>query len=182
MLAVGQFAYGQVPGVSNFLFAQEYSKEMSLYKAKEYVIKNILKSSEEVVQFEIDPLAAAFSGELTSLVYKCPSKDISGLLLCFYGNFWNDAGVTYTGYGFKNLPKEKAVYLLSLISKTIKEQNDYLSSVYGENNAYFNYDDLTILLYKGTDSAMRVFWGSFDATWTSAEFSRTKKRFEKSFK
>lgn len=55
-------------------FAKEYSKEIALYNSKQFLFKNILGSSPEVVQFEILPLAAASSGELTTLLYKCDSK------------------------------------------------------------------------------------------------------------
>lgn len=55
-------------------FAKEYSKEIALYKSKQFLFKNILDSSPEVIQFEISSLAAASSGELTTLLYKCDSK------------------------------------------------------------------------------------------------------------
>jgi hypothetical protein len=74
LIAASQLAVAQYSVNSNFLLAQEYSKEISLYKAKSFVIKEILNTSEEVVRFEIDPLAASTSGELTSLVYKCEAK------------------------------------------------------------------------------------------------------------
>jgi hypothetical protein len=44
-----------------------------------------LGSTNQVVPFEVIPLAAASSGELTTLLYKCDSKQKEGLILGFYG-------------------------------------------------------------------------------------------------
>jgi hypothetical protein len=182
LIAASQLAVAQYSVNSNFLLAQEYSKEISLYKAKSFVIKEILNTSEEVVRFEIDPLAASTSGELTSLVYKCEAKKMEGLLMGFYGNYWNDDGVIYKGYAFKNFPKEKALELLTKISETIENQNAYLTEDMDNNNIYFQYDDVLILIYKNIEPNIRVFWNDFDASWSLSAFKLTKKRFEKSIK
>jgi hypothetical protein len=84
-------------------FAKEYSKDEALYKAKDFVMDQILGISTGLVRFKIDPLASAASGELTSLVYSCDEKNATGLVLGFFGNYFNDSGVVYQGYGFKNL-------------------------------------------------------------------------------
>lgn len=139
-------------------------------------------ASEEIVQFEIDPLAASTSGELTSLVYSCKAKNIEGLILGFYGDFWNEPGVVYKGYAFKNLPKEKALKLLNKINETIVNQNTYLNEGKDNNNIYFQFDDIYILVYKNFEPKIRVFWNDFDAEWSLIAFNRTKERFEKSIK
>lgn len=176
---VGQSVYGQMPG---FALAKEYSKEISVYKSKSYLINDILKTSEDAVTFEVDALAASASGELTSIVYKCDTKDIQGLLFCFYGYYWNESGVVYQGYGFKNIPIEKAEELLDKINMTLVKyhgiNNNYLE---GEGkNVYFQFDDLIVLVYTdaGSEPQMRVFWKTFDADWGMTAFERTRKRFE----
>ena len=58
-------------------------------------------NTKKLIKFDIDPLAAASSGELTSLVYGCDEKNLSGLVLGFYGSRWNDAGIVYQAYAFK---------------------------------------------------------------------------------
>ena len=80
--------------------AKEYSKEETLYKAKKFVFTEIIGSTNEVVEFEAVPLAAANSGELTTLLFKCETKQKEGLVLGFYGSYWNPSGVVYQGYDF----------------------------------------------------------------------------------
>jgi hypothetical protein len=174
--------FAQVQVSPNFILAQEFSKEISLYKAKSFLLKEVLNPSQNDVQFEIDPLAASSSGELTSLVYRCESQNLEGLILGFYGNFWNESGVVYKGYAFLNFPKAKALELLQKISETIERQSSFLSSDYDNNNIFFKYDDLYFLITKNMELSIRVFWNDFDAEWTATAFNRTKKRFEKSIK
>jgi hypothetical protein len=107
---------------------------------------------------------------------------MEGLLMGFYGNYWNDDGVIYKGYAFKNFPKEKALELLTKISETIENQNAYLTEDMDNNNIYFQYDDVLILIYKNIEPNIRVFWNDFDASWSLSAFKLTKKRFEKSIK
>ena len=68
---------------NNIWITKEYSKDVALYNSKNFLFKNVLGSSSEVVQFEIIPLAAASSGELTTLLYKCEKKQKEGLVLGF---------------------------------------------------------------------------------------------------
>ena len=83
-------SFSQISTASSGSFwAKEYSKEIALYKAKTFVLNDVLGISKDIVQFYIDPLAAASSGELTTLVYRCEAKNKEGLILGFYGNRWN---------------------------------------------------------------------------------------------
>ena len=127
-------------------------------------------------------MAAASSGELSSLVYGCDEKNLSGLVLGFYGNRWNDAGVVYQAYAFKNLPKDKALEILSKIDKYIDDESKYLSADTDNNNMYFQYDDMTFLIYRDGSVKIRVFWNGFDSEWESTAFGRTKRRFERKIK
>lgn len=164
-------------------FAKEYSKEIALYNSKNFLFKNVLGSSPEVVQFEIVPLAAASSGELTTLLYKCNSKQKEGLILGFYGNYWNDAGVLYQGYAFKNLEKDKAIEFLNKIQQAIDDNNKFLKSDADNNNIYFQYEDLDVLIWSSAVTyTIRVFWKEFDSTWEKTAFERSKRRFEKKTK
>ena len=137
LLLITNISFGQF-SLSNTIFAKSYSKEESLYKSKSYVIDKIIGSSSDPVQFEIDPLAATSSGELTSLVYECDSKKLEGLLFAFYGDYWNDAGVVYQGYGFKNFNKEDALTMLSKIDKiiNIKDALNIYEGSYGRSWDY----------------------------------------------
>ena len=89
-------------------------------------MKNVIGIEKKLIKFDIDPLAAASSGELTSLVYSCDEKNLSGLVLGFYGSRWNDAGVVYQAYAFKNLPEKNALeFYPSWINILTKNQNIY---------------------------------------------------------
>lgn len=171
---------GQVPESSSLYFAKEYSKEIALYKAKDFVMHEVIGCENEPIKFKIDPLAAAVSGELTSLVYTCEQKQMSGLVLGFYGTRWNAAGVIYQAYAFKHLPEKEALELLAKIDNIKDQYNDYLRSDLDNNNVFFEFDDMTFLIfidYSGL--TIRVFWNEFDAEWESLAFDRTKKRFER---
>ena len=111
-------AYSQVASPSTpsiYWSNKEFSKDIALFRAKSFVVANILGKSTDVVKFEMDPLAAASSGDLTSLVYKSSELNKEGLILGFFGSKWNPAGVVYQAYGFKDLPSIKAIELLNRI-------------------------------------------------------------------
>ena len=179
-ILINQAIIAQVVPNSGFIYSKDFSKDIALYKAKAFVMKDVLNSTEEVVQFIVDPLATTSSKEIATLVYRCQAKNKDGLLLGFYGDYMNDAGVVLQGFGFKNLPRVKAVGLLSLITRTIDEQKDYLAKDPDNNNVYFQYDDLTILIYSSVETKIRIFWKSFDSEWNISAFRTTVKRFEKS--
>jgi len=177
LVFISQYLTAQIP--SDFFFAKEYSKELTLYKAKAFVINEIIKDQTSIVKFEVDPLAAASSGELTTLVYKCDEKKLEGMVLGFYGVYWNNYGVVYQGYAFKNLPRNEAQSLMDKISSVIEDNKDYLKDNPDNNNIYFTFDDLTVLVYYIADTKIRLFWRDFDADWNITAFTRTSKRFEK---
>ena len=173
--------YSQIPG---FLEAKEFSKEISLFKSKEFLFQSVLGSSEQVTSFEVIPLAAASSGELTTLLYACESKKKEGLILGFYGLERNEFGQTYMGFSFKNIEKEKAIEFLNKIEKSIEENKKYLKENNDVNNIFFKFDDMDILIW-GLESgfySIRIFWNGFDSTWDKTSFDRSKSRFLKNLK
>lgn len=147
------------------------------------MFKNVLGVSPEVVKFEIIPLAAASSGELTTLLYKCESKQKEGLVLGFYGNYWNEAGVLYQGFAFKNFEKKQAIEFLSQISDAIQNNIKFLDADSDNNNIYFKFDDIDVLIWSTLDNyTIRLFWSGFDSSWEKTAFNRSKRRFEKKIK
>jgi hypothetical protein len=176
LLTTSAPAAAQIKGAS--LYAKEYSKDIALFRAKAYVMTEVLGADAGVVQFEIDPLAASSSGDLTSLAYQCPSKNKEGMVLGFFGDRWNPAGVVYQQYAFKNLPKDKALELLALIDKQMADNATYFLVNGASSNIYFHYDDMTFLINKGDggSTSIRVFWNDFDADWQPVAWQRTKKR------
>ncbi len=171
------FSKAQVPVNSGVVFAKEFSKEIALYRAKAFVIETVLGISSEVVGFQIDPLAASSSGELTSLVYRCQEKGKEGMVLGFYGDYWNSAGVEYKGFSFKDISKDKALYLLDTIQKAIDDYSTFLSQDKDNNNIYFKAEGMTFLISNMTGGIkIRVFRNEFDAEWDMTAFRRTKRR------
>jgi hypothetical protein len=182
LILLSQVVFSQV-AQSNIFFAREFDKETILYKEKSYVINDLLGASDNVVKFEIDQLTTTNSGDLTSLFYNCEELNKEGLILGFYGDYYNDAGLKYQGYGFKNVPKEKAIELLNKIEETKLNFKKFLSENPDINNVYFKYDDLTLLIYyRSTEMTIRVLWKTFDSIWQDAAFKFTKRRFEKKVK
>ena len=184
LIVINNLIYSQVKVNSNNIWtAKEFSKEISLFKSKEFLFKNVLGSTNEVVPFEVIPLAAASSGELTTLLYKCDAKQKEGLILGFYGDYWNDAGVLYQGYSFKNLEKEKAMEFLNKIVTSIEENKKFLNESGDNNNIFFKYDDMDVLIWTNAGTySIRIFWQGFDSTWEKTAFERSKRRFVKKIK
>jgi hypothetical protein len=184
IILCNNFLYSQIQlNSNNFLIAKEFSKDISLFNAKFYLFKNVLGESDDVTQFEVTPLAAASSGELTTLIYKCEKKQKEGLILGFYGSYWNKAGVVYQGFMFKNFEKAKAIEFLHTIESTIQANNKFLRDNGDNNNIYFKFEDIDILVWNSMGSFnIRLFWEGFDSTWEQDAYSKSKRRFEKKIK
>ena len=176
-------SFSQVKNSNNIWAAKEFSKDIALYNSKNFLYKDVLGTSSEVIQFEVIPLAAASSGELTTLLYKCESKQKEGLILGFYGMKWNDAGVVYQGYSFKNLDKNQAIEFLNKIQEAIDNNSNFLRDEADNNNIYFKYDDIDVLIWGNYQSyTIRLFWNGFDSSWEKTAYDRSKRRFEKKIK
>ena len=161
--------------------AKEYNKDMALYRAKFYIIDEIFGEANEYQKFVIDPLAASKSTEITSIYYEGRGK--KGLVLGFFDYFWQSrtSGVTYQGYGFKNLSFETAFKLLNKIDSIIENEKKFLNADDNENNIYFDFEDMTIIIYREgpLKGRIRISWNGFDGEWENIAFRRTKNRFEK---
>lgn len=165
---------------SQMIGAKAFSKETTLYRAKEFIITNVLSGRTELTRFTVDALAASSSGELTTLVYNCLQEGKEGLVFGFYGDAATGLGVSYPSYAFKNLAKDSAMALLTKIGNVIKEQKAYLSEDRFNHNVFFSFGDMKFLLYRSdVVTIIRVFWNGFDADWQSSAFAATKQRFEK---
>ncbi|WP_395078082.1 hypothetical protein [Flavobacterium sp.] len=184
IVVVCNLVHSQVRMNSNNIWtAKEFSKEISLFNSKNFLFKTVLGSTPDVVQFEVIPLAATSSGELTTLLYKCDEKQKEGIILGFFGDYWNDAGVLYQGYSFKNLEKQKAIDFLNKIESSIEANSKFLKENSDNNNIYFKYDDMDVLIWTNAGVyTIRIFWEGFDSTWEKTAFERSKRRFEKKIK
>jgi hypothetical protein len=119
-----------------------------------------------------------------TLAYNSYELKEAGIIFTFFGSFWNNNGVSYTGYGFKNLGKDSTVQLLQRLEKEI----DYISEIKNNDfNTYFSFSDMTFLLNKASNQelgtvSVKIFWRDFEAEWTRSSIERTQKRIEKWFK
>jgi hypothetical protein len=166
------FAKGQ------YSSSKEWSKESAQFYAKEFLFKEVLDSTKEVTIFELVPLAAANSGELTTLFYKTLDGKKEGLILGFFGNMVNEFGLQYKGYRYKNIEKESAVNILESVKSNIENLKLYWEKE--DFNLHFKINDLDFLVFKITGGyELRVFWNDFDATWEQTAFERSVKRFKK---
>lgn len=175
-----EVSYSQIQQTSyNFFQAKEWSKEIALFRSKAFVFNNVLDISSDVNTFTVIPLAAAKSGELTTLIYQSEEQKKEGLVLSFFGNYWNNEGVSFKGYGFKNLDKVKAIDFLKKIQKAMDDYDRFLKDNNDNNNIYFQYEDLKVLIYRDGNFVLRIFWNGFDSTWENTAYQRSKKRFLK---
>ena len=179
LLTFSTVSYSQISENTGIYFAKEFSKDQALYKAKEFLISELINIDSTPTKFEVDPLAAASSGELTSLMYSCEEQNMSGLIFGFFGNRWNENGVNYQAYAFRNLNKSDALEILSRLEKIIDENSKYISSDSDTNNISFTYQDMKFLIYRDGGEKIRVFWNGFDAEWEETAFNRTRRRFER---
>jgi len=184
-LSQNESAYQQLqPLTGGLIFPigneKDWTKDDALYKSKQFLFQKILGSSEEINDFTVIPLTADKSDELTTLFYKSDKLNKSGLLLGFYGRRWNDYGTNYNAYGFKYFDSDKATEFLDKISKSLEDYKKYLQDDNDNNNIYFKFEDVEILIYRnGGSFIMRLFWNGFDSTWNEGYYVRSKRRFEK---
>lgn len=173
-------SHSQVSTSTGIYFTKEFSKDISLFKAKEFLMNFVLFTSDNATEFTVTPLAASSSGELTILIYKCEGKSKNGLILGFYGNYWNKQGVVYQGFGFKNLIENEAIEFLTKIENLIENHRNFLRKDNDNNNIIFKYKDINVMIYTSSSSyKIRLFWNGFDSTWEKTSFERSKRRFEK---
>lgn len=180
-ILVALFIFFYINVNAQYYSAKEFSKETAAFYAKSFLFKEVFDSTSDVTVFDLIPLAAANSGELTTLFYKTKDNKKEGLILGFWGNKWNKYGVEYKGYMYKNFPKEEAVNLLYSIKLTIEEMKNELEN---ENaNLHFKLNDIDFLVSKSNGGYdLRLFWKDFDATWEQTAFERSLKRFMKNSK
>lgn len=178
------FAWGQYHK-NSFFMAKEFSKELSEFRAKTYLIEQVLTDTNEVQLFEVEALAASNSGELTTLIYRSKNDMRDGLILGFYGNYWSEvSGVNYQGYNFRHYEIEKANDFLKTVKSVVYKHEEWLITDIKTNNIYMNYDDMKIVIYAfGIENfAIRIHWDGFDAEWDMNALLKTMRKLDKSLK
>lgn len=180
-------SFGQVKPTEGGLLSQIYSKEITEYRSKEYIVNEILVApNKEVIDLEINAITASKSGELTTVIYNCESQKKRGLLFVFWNERINEFNLRYKGYAFRHFEYAIAKDLLDNLDAVL-EQKKAILSFENENlskNAVYKWDDVNFLFYKSElgSNLIRIFWNSFDSEWNQANLKTTKRRFDKFFK
>ena len=170
------FGISQVSN-SQGLFAREYSKEITIPLAKEYLVTEVLKpTGDEVLVFEIDALTAATSGELTCVMYNCSTKNMNGLIFAFYGNEVAESGMSYKAYSFKHFTKAQGIELFQKIDNLITSNT---TSDLIEKNITFKYEDVTFIIYRSLETKIDIVWNGFNAQWDHSTLKTTLRKLEK---
>jgi ABC-type lipoprotein release transport system permease subunit len=69
------------------------------------------------------------------------------------------------------------------INDTIEENDKYLKNDIDNNNIFFSFKDIDILInYTGKGYSIRLYFENFDSSWDETAFTRSKRRFEKILK
>lgn len=178
---------GQINLNQGGIFSQTYSKEITEYKVKTFIVNEILQIPEnKVIELEVDAITASKSGELTTVVYRCKELNKSGLILVFWSEYLNSFNLKYKGYAFKNLEFQQANTLLENLDNVLEEKKSIIAFDNNENlvkNGIYKFDDVTFIFYKGDLSAnlIRVIWHDFDSEWNQSNLKTMKRRFNKFF-
>jgi hypothetical protein len=181
VIQVGAFA--QINSSSAGLNAQFYSKEITEYTVKNFIVKNILQVPDKaLIDVKIDAITASGSGEITSVVYNCESQNKSGLIFAFWNQKFNENNTHFNEYSFKTLNFDQAKEFMNVISKTLS-QAVINNGSHDNNNVIYKYDDMTFIFYYSSlnGNLIRVLWGDFDSAWSQSNFEITLKRFNKFF-
>jgi len=166
-------------------FGRKWSAEREAYLGKKFIIEEILGEEQlnYYSKFQIEPLLASKTTELSTIYYNSNEKNKEGLLFGFYGRFWESetSGESFSGHSFKNLDTKQALGLISKIDGILRNEASYIDNYKDVNNIYFNYEDMLFLIYRKNASILkiRIFWNGYDVEWEYNSFYRTKKKFEK---
>jgi len=161
---------------------KEMAKEISQFRSKEYIIQNIIGSSNgNEVQFETESLASDNSGGLISIAFNCNEVQKAGLLLAFFGENTDKHGNLMDAYGFRYIPLKEAQELFKRIDAVQDNNKKYMSSDTDVNNVYIEFEDIKFVIYKDGGQQIRVFWNGFQVIWERASFDRSKRRLDKWF-
>jgi hypothetical protein len=171
---------------TNSTFAQvegsrSYSKEVAMYRAKEFLMLNVLDTNDTSVEFELTPLVAESSGELTTIIFKCEEQNKSGLLIGFFNDQWiYPTGVPVESYSFKVFYEDEAIEFINLINTEVEKSWKFLREDWDNNNLIVSYQDVRLIIWtKSTAPTIRVFWKGYDAEWRNSSFKRSVNKFER---
>jgi len=158
---------------------KSFDKDVAVYYGKSFLMKDVLGApNDNYSKFEITPLTASSSREVTTIYYYSEEKNKEGLIIGFFDRYYSNAGGLGREYAFKNLNITKASSLISKIDSILDSEKKWLNSNLDSNNIYFNFEDITILIYRteAFQGRIRMFWNGLDAEWENSSFNKTRRR------
>lgn len=167
------------------ILSQERCKEITEYYCKQYIVDEVLEIGDrQSVEIYINPITAAKSGELTTVLYGCSSLNKKGVVFAFWNDYFSGSVLPYKGLGFYNLTFEDAQKLFDNLESLMDQENKILT--YSEGNLAYKSGDLTFLFCNSElmvgSKPIRVWYKSFDSDWNQTNLRTTIKRFRKFFK
>lgn len=179
---LGGINYSSIYYLSNDIEIKSAAKEISQFRAKEFIINNIIGETEgKEIKFETESLASDDTGGLVSIAYNCTEKGKKGLLLGFVGFNKNQVNVISKAYGFRDIPLEKAKDLLNRLDNIRKANEKYILKDSNVNNVYLEFEDIKFVIYYDVGSKIRVLWNGFEIVWEDTAFGRSKRRLNRWF-
>ena len=149
-------AWGQFNRSETGISAQIYSKELTEFMVKEFIINEIIDIPEKkVLDFDILTLTASKSGELTTVIYECKALNKKGCILAFWDQYINDFSLRYKGYAFRNFDFSEAKLLLDSLESVLEQKKNIINYNNDEltKNAVFKWNDVTFVFYKNEVAA-----------------------------
>ena len=130
------------------------AKEISQFRAKEFIINNIIGDTQgKEIKFETESLASDDTGDLVSIAYNCTERG----------------------------KKDKAKELLNHIDNVRKSNEKYILKETNVNNVYIEFEDMKFIIYYEIGPKIRILWNGFEVVWEDTAFMRSKRRLNKWF-
>jgi hypothetical protein len=185
LLNVSFLATAQINATEGGLFSQVFSKEITEYRVKQFIIDELLDlPNKQVVEVEIDALTASASGELTTVVYYCKELNKKGLVFGFWNPYVNDFNLRYKGYAFKHFDYNVAIELITNLEKVLEEKKSIISLDNNQGlskNAIYKFGDVSFIFYKSDigSNLIRVLWSGFDSEWNQSNLKAMNRRMKR---
>jgi len=187
LLLVPIISYSQTQNISpkRYLLKSPFNKDYTLSKAKTFITNSLINDSITIAEVVLDPYISLKPDDISSICYSLKGKgwDDVGLLLGFYGEFWDDFEGSFKGYGFKLLKRNQATNFLKKIIDVKTSYENYLNKITYSNNVVFFYDDLKTIMFKeGNIFKVQIIWNGVSAIWSMEEVERTYEGYKRLLK
>lgn len=159
-----------------------WSQDVTLNLAKLFLVQNIVSVSENEERLVAEAFSASNSGEITAVCYSGDSAKTHGLLLAFYGDYWNENGIVFKGFSFKNMDSNHSIKFLQKIVQVSEDHAKFMEKNFDINNMTFQFDDITIIMFVNGNTRLRLIWNGYDSEWSLTEVRKVLTRMQQFIK